>query len=139
MPATTNAPATTAMDNVCPIAMGRSDHNTTARLFLCSPSATANSQPVAGLMPWKAPSPPTTSQGQTRFMGDTKVDPAAGSNDPDQTSRGWSRSVATGVSDQIHSRSRVAVRVRRAVATLKPDLVRPMGFWPLDKEPLVEG
>src|SRR5690554_7400468 len=68
MPAVTKAPATIRIDSACPIAIGSSDSNTTERLFRLSPSATANSQPMAGLRPWKAPSPASTSQGHRSFM-----------------------------------------------------------------------
>ena len=43
---------TAAIETRCPIAIGPSAAKTFARLRSCSPSATANSQPIDGSMPW---------------------------------------------------------------------------------------
>ena len=46
-----------------------------ARLSRWRPNATANSQPIAGLMPWKAPSPASASHGQDALTA--AADPSA--------------------------------------------------------------
>ena len=56
-------PTTSATDAAWPSAMGGNALNTARRLRSWSPSATANSQPMAGLMPWYAPSAASVIQG----------------------------------------------------------------------------
>ena len=63
-PKTMTDAATSQMDSAWPSAKGGSASSTALRLRLCRPSATANSQPIAGLSPWNTPSPATTSHGQ---------------------------------------------------------------------------
>src|SRR5688572_14519544 len=65
LPSSTTASATARIASAWPSAIGSRAFTTTARLRRCSPSATANSQPIAGLMPWNAPSPASVSQGQS--------------------------------------------------------------------------
>ena len=50
-PSTTTAAATIATASACPAAIGISESRTTRRLPRCNPSATANSQPIAGFKP----------------------------------------------------------------------------------------
>ena len=59
------ASTTASTASAWPSAIGSSASRTTRRLPRCRPSATANSQPMAGLRPWNAPSPASASQGQT--------------------------------------------------------------------------
>src|SRR5258708_30373758 len=111
-PATTTAPAMMGIDSACPSAIGGSAQKTVPRLLRCRPSATANSHPIAGLRPWKAPSPASTSQGHSAVM----IPPL-----------------------RRRQTLRIAIGVRRAIAAFQPDLVRTTRMRPRDEELLVEG
>src|SRR5215213_7684039 len=50
------APTTTAIEAAWPRVIGPKARSTVARRCSCRPSATAKSQPIPGLRPWKAPS-----------------------------------------------------------------------------------
>jgi hypothetical protein len=67
-------------------AIGRRDSSTTAPLRRCSPSATANSQPMAGLTPWKNPSPASASQGH-RLLIAQRIGPSFRPSASDQVRR----------------------------------------------------
>src|SRR5215475_13751240 len=97
--------------------MGASERSTTRRLCRCSPSATANSQPMAGLTPWNMPSPASASHGHSAVMAEAH---------------------AGGASATIGRCSRIAIGVRRAVAPLQSYLMRQMALRPLDEERRVE-
>src|SRR6266852_4790663 len=124
-PAVTRRPATAAIDAACPRAIGSSETKTTVRLRRCSPRATANSQPMAGFRPWKAPSPASTSGGHASVM-------------PGRCPMGADRTLGFDPSE-VARRSRVAVGVGRAVAALEPHLVWTVRLRPLHEELLVEG
>ena len=55
-PVSVTTTATTNTDAACPAAIAGSAWSTSARDRSCRPRATANSQPMPGLRPWKAPS-----------------------------------------------------------------------------------
>jgi hypothetical protein len=57
-----------AIEAACPSAIGGSDQSTVLKLRRCSPSATANSQPIAGFNPWNAPRPARASHGQSSLI-----------------------------------------------------------------------
>src|SRR5690606_39980644 len=52
-----------ATARACPAASGSSAPQTAVRRCSCSPSPTANSQPMPGLIPWPAPSSSSAAQG----------------------------------------------------------------------------
>ena len=64
-PSPSTSSATSRIDASWPIAIAGSARSTAPRSRSCIPSATANSQPMAGLSPWYAPSSPSRTQGQT--------------------------------------------------------------------------
>src|SRR5262245_6056879 len=104
--------------------MGSSDTNTVAWLRRCKPRATANSQPIAGLRPWKAPNPARMSAGQASIM----------------SGRCPPRSPAVrGIARGSTCRSRIAVGIRRAIAALEAYLMGTVRCRPAHEKPLVEG
>src|SRR5262245_52045870 len=109
----TRAPATSATTAptaaACPSAIGGSARHIADARPACIPSATANNQPMPGLIPWYAPRPIIVAQSMMVF-------------------RRAARQAAL----------RIAVRVGRGVAALQPHLMRPHGRR-LEEEPLVEG
>src|ERR687891_1033941 len=115
-PSATTLTATTAIASAWPTPMGISASSTTVRLRRCRPRATANSQPMAGLMPWKAPSPTRASHDPT-LIGQRPGCPLM--------TEGCAISAAA---------SRVAVRVRGRVTALQAHLMRPVAVRPLDEE-----
>src|SRR5262249_46589960 len=118
-PSANTASSTAATAAACPTAIGRSDSSTTRWLPRCRPSATANSQPIAGLSPGKSPRPASATHGQP--------------------------SVGTALLPILAVRvrlppptSRIAIGIRRAVTALQPHLVRSVPFRPIDEELPVE-
>src|SRR5687767_1840313 len=84
------------MASAWPAAKGSIARQTAVRRRSCIPSATANSQPIPGLMPWKAPSATSAIQDQSIVIVSV-----------------------------ISVASRVAVGVRGGIAALQAYLVRP--------------
>jgi hypothetical protein len=81
-PSANTAKITMAIAAAWPSAIGRRDSSTTAPLRRCSPSATANSQPIAGLTPWKNPSPASATQGH-RLLIAQRIGPSFRPSAPD--------------------------------------------------------
>src|SRR5690606_8583708 len=98
-----------AIASACPSASGPSARHVALPRPSCNPSDTANSQPIAGLIPCTAPS--------SRIM-------TAGM-------------LISGMA-LPSVRVRRSRRVRRGVATREPDLVRPVALLQLQQEALVE-
>src|SRR5207244_7437595 len=108
-PSASTAANTVATAAAWPSAIGTSDRSTIFRLWRLRPSATANSQPMAGLTPWNSPSPMSASHGHS--------------------------SAGTVIGTY---RLRIAVRIRRTVPAFQPHLVRQLALGPGDEEFFVE-
>src|SRR5438552_2263487 len=94
---------------------------------------------MAGLRPWKAPRPAKESQGQVSLTVSSRdLTPASNNPRPPTCAARWTPVPSTGMTTWAPC-SRVAIRVRRAVAALEPHLVRTMRLRPLDEELVVEG
>ena len=91
---------------------------TTRRLGRCRPSATANSQPIAGLMPWKAPSPASTSHGDSAPTDAAQPSSLTGSSrNPTSSRRPRAAPGAAGAPSASRRRSSRRRRCRRSRLT----------------------
>jgi hypothetical protein len=70
IPAPTTSRATAARASSCPTAIGGRARSTEPRSRSCIPSPTANSQPIAGLSPWYAPSSASVARGTASTVYD---------------------------------------------------------------------